>query len=489
MSNVLKNINDCYNFTEESNDSKAKTKRRPRLTSNSSAKPKPAGHVSKTSAKVADKRDKRCPLFKETLAAAVWLNDIRADSRSSIESVIEKLSDHLASNCKCVNICSIYLLIGNTYFENYLFNQSEFESRIVAEENKTSEAKAAKESDNSTERVINDIPVNKESKLEGIVFAQLVNHKNLSAILAPLEKAVDNWSQALDLSLDLNMITEETIVGFKIYYNLSSVIQIYTLHNQIENRLKAAQILHNFCRYYGSKSSEISLTANYYLVKTYIEMGAVSRANRCLTRLPSTSNAEQEMPQTFAKSLNMLAKCELDLLSGRPRKAGKLLKSFLDSDYLQKLTINRYYVKGLTLLIATKFASNDLDFSDCFREFLEPTQMALAILKRWHSWLSTSKSNNENQMLNTGDLDPLWYKYGVMNFAFDAMQMSALFYAQIEMPVDSIYYYNALIKLARRFCATYRYTRLTFKFFYNLIPYLRQIGLTIDSWLSVGCNL
>lgn len=453
MSNVLKNINDCYNFNDVSNDQKPKTKRNQRIASTSSAKGKTCA---KSSDKLVNKRGQRCDLFRDILSAAVWLNDIRADSRAAIESVIEKLSTHLVSDCNCVNICCTHLLVGNTHFESYLFNQKEFEARIAAEEKKV-ESKATKEPDEDKEAVINDIPVHKESKLDAAVFPELVNESSVAALLAPLQKALHHWNKALQVGLDMNPISEETIVGFKIYNNLSAVIQIYILYNQLENRLKAAEILHNFCRYYGTKSSEISLTANYYLVKTYIEMGAISKATKWLTRLPSSSSPEQLMPETFGKSLNLLANCELDFLNGRPRRAAKLLKSFLDSEYLQKLTINRYYIKGLSLMIATKFAANDFEYSDCYREFVEPTQMAIAILKRYHSWLSTSKSNSENQMLNSGDLDPLWYKYGVMNFSFDAMQMSAAFYAQIEMPIDTIYYYNAILKLGRRLCATFRY--------------------------------
>ncbi|CAG2119550.1 unnamed protein product, partial [Medioppia subpectinata] len=53
-------------------------------------------------------------------------------------------------------------------------------------------------------------------------------------------------------------------------------------------------------------------------------------------------------------------------------------------------------------------------------------------------------------------MDPLWYKYGVMTFAFDALSLATDFYTNVEIPIDSFYYYNSLIKLGRRYCATVR---------------------------------
>ncbi|CAG2167509.1 unnamed protein product [Oppiella nova] len=466
-SNVLKSLNDCYHFSSDDTNSTTKAKRRPQP-------PKSATKKSVRSAK-------RCQLFADIVSAAVWVHGVRADSRVAADSVLEMLTRHMLDGCTCVALSSTYLLIGNTHLERFLLNVNDFERKVDSEE-KTSQTTT--DCNNSHNPAINDIHVQKDSKLDSNVMPELVDMKNVSALLAPVDEAVDHWSLALasdnvsallapvDEAVDhwslalasdvkSRVLSEEIVVKMRLYYNLYSVIEIYGFYKRFSSRFKATKLLNEFITQCSNKYSEMALIANYYLVTNYIHLGALRKAKASLIQITSSSSASayQSMPDSFGKSLNLLAKCELNLMSGRPERAAKTLQLFLESDYLLKLTINRYYIKGLTLMLATKFTSQQFNFSKNFREFLEPIQMSVCILKRWHPWLSPNRANNEN-VINSGDVDPLWYRYGVMSFAFDALTLSTNFYINIEIPSDSFHYYNSLLRLGRRQCATVRLSEL-----------------------------
>ncbi|XP_054165487.1 uncharacterized protein LOC128963056 [Oppia nitens] len=452
-SNVLKSITDCYNFSDESKTKKTKT-RRPTVATNEC--------IRKLSTKPSNETKRegkwRCDVMRDTLSTAQWLNGVRAQHDHTIDTVLKQLINHTIDGCNCVNICSVHLLIGNTYLERFLLTLKEFDDKVVTQEVKCNDLNnICKDNPFS----INDIPVQKESKCESNVMPELVNMKSMTNLLAPIDSAVDHWTQALDFGIKMkNYMNEELIIGLKIYYNLYSVIQINAFYKRFESRLKSIHLLNKFCEHFSNKYSEMSLTANYFLVKTYLDLGETNRANAILIRNKSSNNCGQPNNETFATSLNFLAKCELDLKRGYTERAAKMLCTFLSSDYVKKLTINRYYIKGLALLLATHFPSKHFNYDQYLREFIEPTSIAICILKRWHKCLTSSNKSNDENIINVGDVDPIWYRFSVLNFAFDAIQMSLKFYQNIEMPLDAIYSYNCLLKVGRRCCATVRVAEL-----------------------------
>ncbi len=451
MSNILREKSDIYNFSD--NTKKVNRRQRSRTVSLTSKSSKT--NVSNDDMNVNNRRDGkwRCDTFKEIVSFATWINDNPPEDKPTIDHVLNLLFSHFTDKCECVNEAPTHLLIGNTFYELFLFKLKNFEKRVIHEEINYSECDSIPNCFGTRNNPINDIPINKSTKFESYIISELVNFTNMSDLVEPLKEAMTHWNEALVKGIKYKTITDDSLIKLQVYYNISAVFQVFAFYNMHEYQLKAAILLDKFCRYYSTKHSEIRLTASYYLIKTYIELGAIGKAVSCLNSCSYANSDGNSMPETYGTSLILLAKCELDLINGYVERAAVILKSFLQSDYLQKLTINRYFIKGLALLIASKFNGNQFEFSTCFQEFVEPIQMAVCILKRWHPFLSSTKSNNENAVIKAGDLDPVWYRFAVINFAYKAMQLSANFYINIEMPVDAIFYFNSLLKLARRHCA------------------------------------
>ncbi|RWS07787.1 hypothetical protein B4U79_07582 [Dinothrombium tinctorium] len=273
--------------------------------------------------------------------------------------------------------------------------------------------------------------------------------------------AINSWEEAISFQKNID---SNLLVKLNIAYNLIASFYAFECYGFVKYQLKAAKLLLDLCPFLIDQR-EVQLHAYYLIIKVHLENGLLNKAKWYLHKAESL--AQKLKNQSYESMLILLAKYEIALYSGNGEEYAEELNKFIQSDYLQKMTLNRYYLKGLALFLASQYPSTVYKFSQTFQEFLEPIQIAICILKRWHR--ACFPSSDQKKREDNNESDPIWYRFAVCNFALKAYKSAITFYVNVGILHDLAFVHNGLLKIGRRNC------------FIRWIIYLLTSAAEIDS--------
>jgi len=396
-----------------------------------------------------------CDIINEALKISKWFQGDSCKNSSLVLKSIKIFHQHLESNCKCIAKGSNTLLLACDFYQLFLVRLKNFNMKIESEEakcnNKLSQDTSA-EDDETRLTPASNSHCKKPSKYDSYAFPYYVNFASQSSLLQLLKQSIKYFKETF--SQEEPDVQIKLIQGLRINAMLISCYYIFSCYHLFDYQYQTAKILIDINMRVMPEEKEALLTAYHLMVKLYIENGAIGKAQRYLKLSQALLKVMKKKNfETFESALIYLDKCEIDLRLGKIKQSSESLKAFLNSDYLNRLTLNRYYLKGLALTIASQIPPSQYSYSNSFQEFIEPVQIAVCILKRWHRPFFVSPSDNKpKEMLDNIDVDPIWYRFAIYNFAFKAFSIANTFYLNIGFFLDIVLIYNAFMKIIRQNC-------------------------------------
>lgn len=400
-----------------------------------------------TKTKKSDKCDLMADIFKES----IWLFpecDTPIKNEDQANNVIKKVNQHINSNCTCVLETAALVLIANANFEIFHYR---FEQRRLQISHDEQTMICMDESEKPNAPIINDIPLNNGSKMNSESLSHLLNVNNLSNLIDPLKQTIIVWNKCLAMNKESKAIVEETLIRLDVIKRVIGVYHAFGLFSMPFYQVKATRIMEKFIEILSDKYDHLKQTCYYCIIKSCFQLGAIKEGNQLYNRYKINTLVGNHIPNSFPGCLLYLIKCEVKFLNDLP-DASKMLTKLINSEYLSTLTVNRYYIKGLALQLASRFP-NCYNFSKNFSEFNEPVQIGFALLKRWNCFL-LKYTNHDQATKKVFVSEPLWFKFAVAEFCLNSFITSAYFCKNIQITSDVFIYFNPLLQIARHYNAS-----------------------------------
>ncbi|KAI1290204.1 hypothetical protein HDE_09003 [Halotydeus destructor] len=408
---------------------------------------------SKMSSKTKTRTSSKCSLITEAFGKSTWSR--KSDNYENAKSVISSYATHMKSSCKCVPDVGLQYLTGNAYFELFLSKLKRVQKKVAEIEAEHIDEDHLKPSSPCDEDIRENPSLDhvseshKPSKLDSLALQNIVNLNTHRKLLVSLSEALKFWTHAAYSSsyrdYDLAKLRVSEYLTTACY-----VFRCYRLNDCLES-----------CSLMLVKLGEPTdcMTGYCLLTNLYMDLGRIQEATNAMSK---AAQLEKELMlqcmESYELYLFKLTKCEYDLVTGTSVKdAGRRLHEIIHSPYLQKLTLNRYYLKGIALLLATKFHFEDYSYSTDHQEFIEPIQVSICLVKRWHRNLFDPVSGTKG---NEGVGDPEWLKFASYSMLLKAYEVISVFSRGCGQPVELLFYHNPLIRLCRQNCFIYWVQRL-----------------------------
>lgn len=392
----------------------------------------------------------KCELIQTAVEKSTW-SKTHSKNHDNAKQVIMSYRDHIKGTCKCVPDVACYYLGGVAYFEYFMAKLERFGDEVSKAEAivcKNDEDEAAKQNPSGvSDSDPRDNPLSaatpdqlKPSKFDSTTIHDLVNTSSHTVLIEPLKNAVKYWIMACDSdcpNLDIRR--------FKVTEYVTAAYHIFQCYMVLDYQERCARLLLKI-------STDLSdlVNAHCFLTQVYLSRGDIKNAKEtCDLGAQFEEQLREKRPDAYEIYSYLLVKCEVDLSCGNAKKSAESLKWFLKSDYLKKMTLNRYILKGQALNLACKFQVDDYEFSKDHEEFIEPIQYAFCILKRWHRTFLDSKESDKSKETAS---DSVSYKFVVYAYCMNTYINHSTFITSCGNPSELMFYHNPLLKLCRKYC-------------------------------------
>lgn len=382
----------------------------------------------------------RCASITQALEKANW--SVNRGNLEVVNFVIDSFRNHVLSACTCVPNVGLQYLLGNSCYELFLALLYKFNAAVAEAEDDLEDVSGkptfSEEDLREHPPVADQCNSSKPSKFESESLHAIVNTDAHERLMAPLFKAVNFWTVAVKAGPQLINVVKTRAAEYII-----AAFYTFQCYKLIDYQEKCARLLIAI-----AVELNDTLSAHCLMAIVYLEKGNISEARSSMEKASFyEKQLQHESPEAHERYIYMLINCELELHTGDRTKSGKRLKSFLNSSYLAKLTLNRYYIKGMAYLLATCFQVDEYEYDSEHVEFLEPIQIAVCILKRWHRSMF-----EKGQLDKAVTTDPIWYKFAVYSYSFNSYEIISTFCISNGQPSDLVFYHNPLLKICRQNC-------------------------------------
>lgn len=397
-------------------------------------------------------KSKYCAKISEGLKIATWLQGDQAKCISTVKQAIKIFNDHYQlESCACINRGSNLLVLAVSSYHLFFLSLESFSEKVAEEEKKfepedqTDQPDSNHDDDGISGSHLPNIEASNSSRYGNDSLPQFVNSNCQQTVLKPLKQCVQYLREALS---DAKAIPAKLLEGLRLNTLLLTAHNIFKCYSQPDYQYHCARLMIELAGKILPEEKESLLTAYHILIRLYLDFNIVTKARKYLQMAQKTMDQMKlKNFESYQAGLIYLDQCEIELKLGSSEESGAKLKKFLQSQYLNKLTLNRFYLKGLALLLASKFPSS-YQFSSDFNEFLEPLHISLTILKRWHRSLLALPPKESD----TIEDDHAWFKYDIYSFSMDALYLAKTFYLNIGFPFELSPFFNCLLSLSRRNC-------------------------------------
>lgn len=411
------------------------------------------------------KKKPRCKDVSDGLAASFWLEKHTVDSKLKVEKsqvVINSYTRHIDQQCECVPDFSLQYSTGIAYFEQFLAQLQLFCEKVMAEEPHIADTVNRNTADTDDPRDNPHRPQKSEktrpSRLLYYTIPYLVNTVRQDELLHPLTQALHHWDEATVMLQDKAKAYSQAAVTselskLKIAQYLNNAFHALQCYNLLEQQEKCAYILYKISAVNVSVVDSLlaKLNACCMCLRVSIDKGQLNRLSVLVDRgnHVESSILKQSSNDYFEVYLFRLLKVEVDLHIGDRMQAGKRLKELLNSKYVEVLSYNRYYFKGLAFLLATQFRPEHYEYRRDHSEFTEPVRHGTKLLYRYFGPLFDMKSENVETP------DQPWLRFAALSLAMKGFEVYSQFCIGAGMPFDLCHQCNGLFRVARANCLTF----------------------------------
>jgi separase len=362
--------------------------------------------------------------------------------------VIESVSNHLNSGCKCIPVPRARFTIANAKFSLFFLRLESFAATVAAYEsihcNKFFEMISTPDEKSDNGHVTSVRQSKTASRFDPNPLKQFVNMTSHEKLVQPLIEAIDEWELGISDS-DFKTSDAESL---RISEYLLTAFNVCHLYKLIRHQETCARLARKAAS--PRKSNEIlsSHCMNLQLALAVADQELCDRS----VRLGSEVSARiKTTGETFETVLFFLLKCDYEIRRGIFTSA-PTLTSLIASDYLKKLTVNRFYLKASAVYMASKFPANEISPSVNFQYFVETQESMYMLLKRWHRKVFDPISTD----VKKDDLtDPLWLRYAAYDLFARSFIVHSRFHINCGTPLESEFYHNVFMKFCRQNCLLY----------------------------------
>ena len=360
-----------------------------------------------------------------------------------LESYVTALSNHAIGYCKCITPSTAYLVASCSKYYLFLLTTKSNVAQVIDEELVSCKSLSDCGEDKAESDQFVGSALKNASRFDGSVLPHIVIWKRQEQLLEPLDQMLKFIGTAAE-----SKFSRDDIRTFHIQDNLRTAFYVYKLYRVVNNQHKCASLIEKL-----SCSSSDTLRSFYFRMSIALQLGDIELAlmfRDSAQKYDVTKNTETSL--NIDSTLFFYLSVETDLRKGIDR--GECLQTFISSPAVQKVTVNRYFLRIVGLILASKFPGNyGYRHNKYFKEMLEPLCMSLYMVKRWNKKLEDLKS--QAKMNSDELLDPLWMRYAVYNIFFESYVTTSSFYCNSGNPSELTFFHEASIRLCREYCLLY----------------------------------
>lgn len=276
--------------------------------------------------------------------------------------------------------------------------------------------------------------------------------------MQPLVQAIEEWESGL-IDSDFKSSDAATLRIPEHLLTAFHVCHLYKLIVQQETCARLARIA-------AVKPNDV-LTSHCMHLQVALSVADRELADRSVRLGSALASKIKATGETFETALFFLLKCDYEIRRGIFTSASTL-SSFIASDYLKKVTVNRFYLKAFAVYMGSKYPADAIQPSIHFQYFVEAQESMYMLLKRWHRKVFDPISTEDKK----DDLtDPLWFRYAAYDLfgkvsspekGTKSLTMALFFsksfilYSRFNIncgtPLESEFYHNVFIKFCRQNC-------------------------------------
>ena len=154
--------------------------------------------------------------------------------------------------------------------------------------------------------------------------------------------------------------------------------------------------------------------------------------------------------QTFETIQFFTLKCDYYIRLGQMKQVSVDLKKLITSDYFQKSTVNRFYLKALALYTASKFPGDSYEYSPSLEEFTEPLFMSFTVIRTWNQTICNFDCQDTAKVVKPHE--PVWFQYAMYSMFLTSYDLFARFNSNNENPLEVEYFHNFTLSICRQNC-------------------------------------
>ena len=435
----------------------------------------------------------QCSEIKDAL---VIVNLLVAGQRSSngsegvdvdtIKATASRLTNHTIGYCKCISSSSAYLAASVCKYHQFLAMVDVNVSQVIQEEIISCYSLADVPEDKTDSDQFLGTPPKNASKLDHSTLPHLVNWTRMKELLEPLDDMLSLLESACDSTLDSKSslsksslssqvkvsreevksslssqvkVSRDEIRKYRIQDILRASFYIYQFYRILRNQHRVAILVKQLSVIPADALRSYCFHISIALAAGDVEMAQQFRTEASvydlnpLSVLESSVSNDADVPSPNIDSTLFFYACvEIDLRRGID--SGRQLHHFLNSPGIQKVTVNRYFLKACGLFLASKFPCHySYPFDQFHKELTDPHNMALYLVKRWNKCLVDQRSHTHLSLDES--LDPLWIRYASYTLFYDTYLVASTFYCHAGLPLELPYYHETALRLARQHAALY----------------------------------
>ena len=311
----------------------------------------------------------------------------------TIKSTASMLTNHTIGYCKCITSSSAYLAASVCKYYQFLAIVDVNVSQVIEEEIISCNSLAdVPEDKTESDQFIGTAPKN-ASKLDHSTLSHLVNWTRMKELLQPLDDVLSLLESACDSTLESKgsssghvKVSRDEIRRYRIQDILRASFYVYQFYRILKNQHRVATLVKKLSiipadtlRSYYFHISIALATGDIEMAQFFRTEASVSISTSNISTSPSSSNDLDAPSPNIDSTLYFYACVEIDLRKGID--SGRQLQHFLNSPAIQKVTVNRYFLKACGLLLASKFPCHfSYQFDTFHKELTDPHNMALYLV-------------------------------------------------------------------------------------------------------------
>ena len=371
-------------------------------------------------------------------------------SEETVKQVMEAISRHLKSGCTCMSSTTARIAPANIKLRVFCLKVQKNADRVADAETRSCgqyfDAVCSADEKSDTGHVTSSKSSKSASRLDPNHLPGYVNIETHNSLIDPLRQALDDWERVVKGLKDAEV--KPVAIEMRLFEHLRTAFYICQLYRLIMLQERCARLARKVA--YKSNEQLASLCMDLQLglavADTEITSRCIEKGSELIFKIRREIGSETMETIHF-----FLLRCESEIRNGC-FTSGPQLTSLIASDYLKKMTVNRYFMKTMALFTCSRFPADEIEPSSNLEYFTTPLHSMYSMLKRWHRKVFELNSPDEKK---DDQSDPIWFRYCAYELFCKSYVLYTEFMNSCGTPLESQHYHNVMMKFCRQNCLIY----------------------------------